>query len=99
MRSDVQKPTKAQKRRELREKEEAEREARIAEEQANLGPSARETEAVELAQVLEPLGYEIFEIAVCSQTQPVKSIFLVLPIHLDQRSTRPAPNQSMPSLI
>lgn len=60
----LQKPTKAQKRREQREAEEAEREARIAAEQASLGPDEREVEAAELNSLLQPLGLKVKDIPV-----------------------------------
>ncbi|KAG2444687.1 hypothetical protein HXX76_001431 [Chlamydomonas incerta] len=56
------KPTKAQKRREKHAQQEAEREARIAEEQAALGPSDKALEEERLAALLAPLGLAIREI-------------------------------------
>ena len=61
----MQKPTKAQKRREQRAAEEAEREARIEAEKASIGPdSKKDKEAAELDNLLEPLGLTIKDIPV-----------------------------------
>ena len=61
----LQKPTKAQKRREQRAAEEAEREARIEAEKATLGPnSEKDVEAEELEKLLRPLGLTVKEIPV-----------------------------------
>ena len=54
--------TKAMKKRLKKEQEEAERERRIAEEKANMGPSSRENEEAELRKMLAPLGLKIKEI-------------------------------------
>ncbi|KAK9822661.1 hypothetical protein WJX81_005494 [Elliptochloris bilobata] len=56
------KQTRAQKRRGARAAEEAEREARIAEEQASQGPSDRATEARELQALLDPLRLVVRDI-------------------------------------
>ena len=61
----MQKPTRAQKRREQRAAEEAEREARIEAEKAAAGPdSEKDREAAELDSLLKPLGLTIKEIPV-----------------------------------
>ena len=61
----AQKPTKAQKRREQRAAEEAEREARIEAEKASIGPdSEKDKEAAELDNLLQPLGLTIKDIPV-----------------------------------
>ncbi|CAL5229542.1 g12889 [Coccomyxa viridis] len=54
--------SKAQKRRQAREQEEAERERRIAEEQAQMGDSERALEERSLAQLLQPLGLAVRDI-------------------------------------
>ena len=59
-----QKPTKAQKRREQRAADEAEREARIAGEQAGLGESERQQEADALRDLLRPLGLAVRDVPV-----------------------------------
>ncbi|KAF5836445.1 hypothetical protein DUNSADRAFT_5951 [Dunaliella salina] len=56
------KATKAMKRREKAQREEAEREARIAEEAASAEPSARAQEEEALGQLLAPLGLRMREI-------------------------------------
>ena len=58
------KQTRAQKRRGARAAEEAERDARIAEEQASLGESDRAAEARELQALLDPLGLAVRDIPV-----------------------------------
>ena len=60
----TKKPTKAQKRKQQQALREAEREARIAAEQAESGPSQREQEAEQLQAMLEPLGLVVREIQV-----------------------------------
>lgn len=60
----VQKLTKAQKRREQRAAEEAERDARIEAEQAGQGSSERQEEAELLHLLLEPLGLAVKDIPV-----------------------------------
>lgn len=62
--------SKAQKRRQAREQEEAERERRIAEEQAQMGDSERALEERSLAQLLQPLGLAVRDIPVSSLTPP-----------------------------
>ena len=64
MRQQEAKQTRAQKRRGARAAEEAEREARIAEEQATLGESDRAAEARELQALLDPLGLVVRDILV-----------------------------------
>jgi hypothetical protein len=59
----VQKHTKAQKRREQRAADEAEREARIVAEQAGQGSSLRQEEAEQL-RLLQPLGLAVKDIPV-----------------------------------
>ena len=56
-------PSRAQKRREAKAKEEAERDARIALERANLGETEEELEWRELGDKLEPLGFRVKEVA------------------------------------
>ena len=56
--------SKAQKRRQAREAQEAERERRIAEELAEMGDSERALEEQSLAQLLQPLGLALREIPV-----------------------------------
>lgn len=65
----LQKPTKAQKRREKLAAKQAEREARIAAELAESGPSERQEEEKELKALLAPLGLGINEIRVRSETR------------------------------
>ncbi|KAK9862418.1 hypothetical protein WJX84_000480 [Apatococcus fuscideae] len=60
--SDRKEPTRAQKRRELRALEEAERDVRIEEEQADMGESDKAAEERQLMAELEPLGLYIREI-------------------------------------
>lgn len=64
LRQQAAKQTRAQKRRGARAAEEAEREARIAEEQATLGESDRAAEARELQALLDPLGLVVRDILV-----------------------------------
>ena len=64
LRTQASKQTRAQKRRGARAAEEAEREARIAEEQASLGESDRAAEARELQALLDPLGLAVRNIPV-----------------------------------
>ena len=64
LRQQAAKQTRAQKRRGVRAAEEAEREARIAEEQATLGESDRAAEARELQALLDPLGLVVRDILV-----------------------------------
>ena len=64
LRPQASKQTRAQKRRGARAAEEAEREARIAEEQASLGESDRAAEARELQALLDPLGLAVRDIPV-----------------------------------
>lgn len=59
-----QKASKARKRREKRAQEDAEREARIAEELASLGTSERLAEEAALKELLLPLGLGIKDIRV-----------------------------------
>ena len=54
--------TKAMKRRMKKEAEEKEREARIEEEKANLGPSSRDHEEAALKRLLAPMGLRVKEI-------------------------------------
>ena len=56
--------SKAQKRRQAREQEEAERERRIAQERAQAGDSERVVEERSLAQLLQPLGLAVQDIPV-----------------------------------
>ena len=60
----VQKPTKAQKRREKAAEAEAAREARIADANAELGDSDRVLEERALAELLAPLGAGVRDITV-----------------------------------
>lgn len=60
--------SKAQKRRQARAKEEAEREERIAGELAQMGDSERVIEENSLAEVLQPLGLAIRDIPVSKPT-------------------------------
>ena len=60
----MQKPTKAQKRREQRAAEEADRDARIEAEQAEQGPSERQEETEQLHRMLDPLGLSVKDIPV-----------------------------------
>ena len=64
LRPQASKQTRAQKRRGARAAEEAEREARIAEERASLGESDRAAEARELQALLDPLGLAVRDIPV-----------------------------------
>ena len=57
-------PSRAQKRRDAKAAQEAEREARIAEEQAAMGDSARVIEERSLAELLSPLGLAVHGIPV-----------------------------------
>lgn len=57
-------PSRAQKRRDAKAAQEAEREARIAEEQAAMGDSARVIEERSLAELLSPLGLAVRSIPV-----------------------------------
>lgn len=64
----MQKQTKAQKRREQRAAEEAERDARIEAEKAELGPdSKQQLEAQELVKLLQPLGLTLKDIPVSAK--------------------------------
>ena len=56
--------SKAQKRRQTREQEDAEREQRIADELAQMGDSERAVEERSLAQLLQPLGLAVQDIPV-----------------------------------
>ena len=56
--------SKAQKRRQAREQEDAEREQRIADELAQMGDSERLVEERSLAQLLQPLGLAVQDIPV-----------------------------------
>lgn len=92
-----QKPTKAQKRREAKAAEEAEREARIAEEQAAMGPSEREQEAAALAELLAPMGLRVHEIPV--RGAPSR---LLLPYLMHKQAKRAGGTQHahlLPSLL
>ena len=72
LRPQASKQTRAQKRRGARAAEEAEREARIAEEQASLGESDQAAEARELQALLDPLGLTVRDIPV----RPGSSVWL-----------------------
>jgi hypothetical protein len=61
---DAKQPSRAQKRREAKAQEEAEREARIAAEQAGMGDSDRLLEERALADLLRPLGLAVHDIPV-----------------------------------
>ena len=61
--------SKAQKRRQAREQEEAEREQRIADELAQMGDSERALEERSLAQLLQPLGLAVQDIPVSRPRQ------------------------------
>lgn len=63
-------PSRAQKRRDAKAAVEAEREARIAEEQDALGESARVVEERQLAATLAPLGLAVRSIPVRSAEPP-----------------------------
>ena len=64
----MQKQTKAQKRREQRAAEEAEKDARIEAEKAELGPdSKQQLEAQELVKLLRPLGLTLKDIPVSAK--------------------------------
>ena len=56
--------SKAQKRRQAREQEDADREQRIADELAQMGDSKRVVEERSLAQLLQPLGLAVQDIPV-----------------------------------
>ena len=61
--------SKAQKRRQAREQEEAEREQRIADELAQMGDSERALEERSLTQLLQPLGLAVQDIPVSRPLQ------------------------------